>query len=491
MTKKEGGRAMAGTGNKTAAAEPDKLLSDIADYVLDDTPASAEALATAHLDLFDALGCAFLALTHPECGKRIGPLVDGMTAENGVPIPGTWLRLDPMSAAFNIGMMIRFLDFNDCWFGKEGSHPSDMIGGILAVTDHVSRRNQADGRAPLRMSQVLAAIIKAHEIQGRVSEHNVFRTHGFDSCTLAEVACSALFTRFLGGSRDEMINAMSNAFVDGPPVRIYRQAPNTGWRKSWSAADAISRAVRVATMAMRGEMGYPTVLSTPKFGFGDAYLGGNKVEFPDTFGSWIMENISFKLWPTEFHCQTALEAAITLHPILTEKLDEVERVDIWSHRYGMDVVDKKGPLMNPADRDHCLQYVVAIGLLYGDLEYKHYEDETAADARIDPLREKMVVTEDPDYSKGILSPEIRSSSAAVQITFKDGSQTDKIERIYPLGHSSRRSESVDMVGAKFRRNIGGRLSKDAEDRVMELFGDRERLAGLAVDQFMDGLALQE
>ena len=477
--------------SNAAPAEPDKLLSDIVDYVLDYEVASADALETAHLDLFDALGCAFLALGHPECGKRIGPLVDGMTAENGVPIPGTWLKLDPMSAAFNIGMMIRFLDFNDCWFGKEGSHPSDMIGGILAVTDHVSRRTRADGRDPLAMADVLSAMVKAHEIQGRVSEFNVFRAHGFDSCTLAEVACSALFTNFFGGDRDQMINAMSNAFVDGPPVRIYRQSPNTGWRKSWSAADAISRAVRVATMAMRGEMGYPTALSTPKFGFGDAYLGGNPVEFPEAFGSEIMEKISFKLWPTEFHCQTALESAIHLHPEMLPRLDEVEKVEIWSHRYGMNVVDKTGPLNNPADRDHCLQYVVAIGLLYGDLEYAHYEDEAASDPRIDPLREKMVVTEDPAYSEGILSSEIRSSSAALQITYKGGEQSEKVERIYPLGHSTRRSESVPKVGEKFQRNLGGRLDGATEQQVLGLFEDRKALAAMKVDDFMDLLALKE
>lgn len=471
--------------------EPDKLLSDIADYVLDYQVESAAALETVHLDLFDALGCAFLALGHPECGKRIGPLVDGMTANNGVPIPGTWLKLDPMSAAFNIAMMIRFLDFNDCWFGKEGSHPSDMIGGVLAVTDHVSRGNRADGRDPLTMADVLSTIVKAHEIQGRVSEFNVFRAHGFDSCTLAEVACSALFTNFLGGDRDQMINAMSNAFVDGPPVRIYRQSPNTGWRKSWSAADAISRAVRVATMARRGEMGYPSVLSTPKFGFGDAYLGGNAVEFPEQFGTEIMEKISFKLWPTEFHCQTALEAAIHLNPLMLPRLGEVEKVEIWSHQYGMNVVDKKGPLTNPADRDHCLQYVVAIGLLHGDLEYAHYEDEAAADPRIDPLREKMVVTEDRDYSAGILSSEIRSSSAAIQITFKGGEQTDKIERIYPLGHSTRRSESVSKVGEKFQRNISGRLDEKTEQKIVSLFEDRAALSAMAVDDFMDLLALKE
>jgi 2-methylcitrate dehydratase len=470
--------------------EPDKLLTDIADYVQTYTADSAVARETAHLDIFDALGCAFLALGHPECVKRVGPLVEGMTAENGVPIPGTSLRLDPMSAAFNIGMMIRFLDFNDCWFGKEGSHPSDMIGGILSVTDHVSRRNRAQGRDPLTMAEVITAVIKAHEIQGRVSEFNVFRRNGFDSCTLAAVACSALFTNFMGGDHETIINAMSNALVDGPPVRIYRQSPNTGWRKSWSAADAISRAVRVATMALRGEMGYPSVLSTPKFGFADAYLGGNAVEFPETFGSHIMEHISFKLWPTEFHCQTALETAIFLNPTILPRLDEIERVDIWSHRYGMDVVDKKGPLNNPADRDHCLQYVAAIGLIYGDLEYKHYEDEIAVDPRIDPLRDKMVVTEDPVYSAGILDSKIRSTSCAMQVTFKGGEQTDKIERIYPLGHSTRRSESVPMVGAKFKRNMSGHLDAAAEKRLLALFDDRDALAAMAVDEFMDLLALK-
>lgn len=474
----------------TAPVAPDKLFLDIANYVFDYQVESAAALETVHLDLFDALGCAFLALRHPECAKRIGPLVDGMTAEDGVPIPCTRLKLDPMSAAFNIAMMIRFLDFNDCWFGKEGSHPSDMIGGILAVTDHVSRRNRADGLDPMSMDDVLSYIVKGHEIQGRVSEFNVFRAHGFDSCTLAEVACAALFTKFLGGDRDQMINAMSNAFVDGPPVRIYRQAPNTGWRKSWSAADAISRAVRIATMALRGEMGYPSVLSTPIFGFGDAYLGGNKVEFPEQFGSEIMEKISFKLWPTEFHCQTALEAAIYLNPILLTRLDEVEKIEIWSHRYGMNVVDKKGPLTNPADRDHCLQYVVAIGLLHGKLEYAHYEDEAAADPRIDPLREKMVVTEDPEYSAGILSAEIRSSSAAIQITFRGGEQTDKIERIYPLGHSTRRLESVSKIGEKFQLNIAGCLDEKVEREIIGLFEDRAALSAIAVDDFMDLLTLK-
>ncbi|MBE89931.1 MAG: 2-methylcitrate dehydratase [Rhodospirillaceae bacterium] len=475
----------------TALVEPDKLLLDVANYVLDYKVESTLALETVHLDLFDAIGCAFLALRNPECANRIGPLVDGMTAEDGVPIPGTRLKLDPMSAAFNIAMMIRFLDFNDCWFGKEGSHPSDMIGGILAVSDHVSRRHRIARLDPMSMADVLLHIVKAHEIQGRISEFNVFRTHGFDSCTLAEVACAALFTKFLGGDRDQIINAMSNAFVDGPPVRIYRQSPNTGWRKSWSAADAISRAVRVATMAMRGEMGYPNILSAPIFGFSDAYLGGNTFEFPEQFGTEIMEKISFKLWPTEFHCQTALEAAICLNPIALARLDEVEKVEIWSHRYGMNVVDKKGPLTNPADRDHCLQYVVAIGLIHGKLEYAHYEDEAAADPRIDPLREKMVVTEDPKYSAGILSAETRSSSAAIQITFRSGEQTDKVERIYPLGHSTRRLESVSKVGEKFQRNIMGCLDLKAEREIIGLFKDRDALSAMAVDDFMNLLMLKE
>ncbi len=464
----------------------DAELKQIADYVLDYEVASAEAFDTARYCLMDTLGCGLLALRYPECTKLLGPIVPGATLPGGARVPGTDYELEPVQAAFNIGCMIRWLDYNDTWLAAEWGHPSDNLGGILAVADYISRQREQTGHAPLRMKDVLSAMIKAHEIQGVYALENSFNRIGLDHVILVRLASTAVVTALLGGSHTQVMNAVSNAWLDGGALRTYRHAPNTGSRKSWAAGDATHRAVRHALFALKNEMGYPSALTAPHWGFYDVVRKGQPFELKQPFATYVMEHVLFKIsFPAEFHAQTAVECAIQLHPHVKDRLDDIETVHLSTHESAIRIIDKQGPLNNPADRDHCLQYMTAIGLIHGTLTADHYEDEAAQDPRIDALREKMVVSEDRRYSVDYLDPDKRSIANAVQITFRDGSQTDKVEVEYPVGHRRRRTEGIPLLIEKFDANLRTRFSDHQTDEILALCQDHERLLDTPVPAFMD------
>src|SRR5579863_10329280 len=429
--------------------EPDQVLKDIADYVCDYKVKSAEAYKTARYILMDTLGCGMLALAYPACTKLLGPVVPGATMPGGARVPGTSHELDPVQAAFNIGAMVRWLDFNDTWLAAEWGHPSDNLGGILAVADYVSRKNVAKGKKPLSMKDVLTAMIKAHEIQGVLALENSYNRVGLDHVLLVRVASTAVVTRMLGGSREDVINAVSNAWVDGGALRAYRHAPNTGSRKSWAAGDATSRAVRHALMALKGEMGYPSALTAKTWGFYDVLFKGQPFRFQRKYGSYVMENVLFKIsYPAEFHAQTAVEAAMTLHPEIASRMGEIERVAIETQEPGVRIIDKTGPLANPADRDHCIQYMVAIPLLFGRLEASDYEDQVASDPRVDALREKMQVRENAAFTKDYYDPDKRYIGNAVQVHCDEGTSSPRVHVDFPIGHRKRRAEGMPVLVKK-------------------------------------------
>lgn len=472
--------------NLNIRPNPDALLVEIANYVLDAPEPSGEAWDTARLCLMDALGCAFAALAYPACTKLLGPLVPGTLVPNGARVPGTSYQLDPVAAAFNLGTMIRWLDYNDTWLAAEWGHPSDNLGGLLAAADWLSRAALAGGKPPLRVRDVLLALIQAYEIQGVLALENSFNRVGLDHVLLVKVASTAVSARLMGASRAEVIDAVSNAWIDGHALRTYRHAPNTGSRKSWAAGDATSRGVRLALMALRGEMGYPSALSAPGWGFSDVLFKGQPVKLPQPFGSYVMENILFKVaFPAEFHAQTAVEAAFQLHPLVSGRLDAIERVVITTQEPAVRIIDKRGPLYNPADRDHCIQYMTAVGLIFGDLTAAHYEDETAADPRIDALREKMVCVEEPRYTRDYLDPASRSIANAVQVFFAGGEQTANVEVLYPIGHRRRRAEAVPLLFEKFRENMAVRFADKPVQAALDLFHDPQRLDDIPVNEFVD------
>jgi len=466
--------------------KPDPLLVEIADYAANYAIASGEAYQTARYCLMDTLGCGLLALHYPACTKLLGPVVLGTTVPDGSRVPGTHYVLDPVTAAFNIGCIIRWLDFNDTWLAAEWGHPSDNLGAILAVTDFLSRRQTAEGKKPLTIRDVLTAMIKAHEIQGVLALENSFNRVGLDHVLLVRIASTAVATQLLGGNREQIINAVSNAWLDGGALRAYRHAPNTGSRKSWAAGDATSRGVQHAFMALKGEMGYPTALSAKTWGFSDVLFKGKPIKLARPFGSYVMENVLFKIsFPAEFHAQTAVEAAITLHPQVKDRLNEIEKITITTHESAMRIIDKTGPLHNPADRDHCLQYMTAIGLLFGKLDADHYEDATAQDPRVDALRAKMVVTEEPRYSREYLEPDKRSIANAVQVFFKGGPATPKIEVEYPVGHRRRRAEGMPLLVNKFKANLASRLPAHRVENVLNVCHDQARLEAMPVHEFVE------
>ena len=463
---------------------PDSLLQQIADYTLaTDRITSDEALETARLCLMDTLGCGLLALDYPACVKLLGPVVPGATMPGrGARVPGTAYELDPIQAAFNIGAMIRWLDFNDTWLAAEWGHPSDNLGGILAVADYLSR-----GGSTLSMRDVLIAMIQAHEIQGVLALENSFNRVGLDHVLLVRIASTAVVTRLLGGSREQIINALSNVFIDGGALRTYRHAPNTGSRKSWAAGDATSRAVRQGLIALTGEMGYPSALTAKTWGFQDVlFKGKSLIVPPQGLGTYVMEQILFKIsFPAEFHAQTAVEAAITLHPQVVGRLDQIERILIETQESGKRIIDKTGPLNNPADRDHCLQYMVAVPLLKGALTAEDYEDSVAGDPRIDLLRSKMEVVENLDFTRDYLDAAKRSIGNSVRVFFRDGTTTERIAVEYPVGHRRRRAEGIPLLLAKFEKNLRGRIATGEADEILKVCSDRQRLEATSVDRFMD------
>jgi len=466
--------------------KPDKVLADIADYVTRYEIKSKEAYDTARICLMDTLGCGLEALSYPACTRLMGPFVPGTIVPNGAKVPGTQYQLDPVMAAFNIGCMIRWLDFNDTWLAAEWGHPSDNLGGILATGDWISRKNVAQGKKPLVMRDVLTAMIKAHEIQGVLALENSFNRVGLDHVVLVKVASTAVATKMLGGTRDAIIDAVSQAWVDGHPLRTYRHAPNTGSRKSWAAGDATSRAVRLALMTLAGEIGYPSVLTAKSWGFYDALFKGKEFKLQRPYSSYVMVNVLFKIsFPAEFHAQTAVECALKLHPRVKTRLDDVKKIVITTHESAIRIIDKKGPLHNPADRDHCIQYVTAIGLIFGNLTAQHYEDKIAKDPRIDRLRDKMQCVENKQYSKDYLNPSKRSVANAVQVFFKDGSKTEKVEVEYPIGHRRRRGEGIPLLVGKFKTNLARRFTAKQQEAILELCLDQKKLETTPVNEFVD------
>jgi 2-methylcitrate dehydratase len=467
---------------------PDPLLLQIADYALDPGRAGgALALETARLCLMDTLGCGFLALGYPACTRLLGPVVPGATLPGrGARVPGTAHELEPVHAAFNIGAMVRWLDFNDTWLAAEWGHPSDNLGAILAAADYAGRSGEAGGRAPLRVRDLLVAMVQAHEVQGVLALENAFNRVGLDHVLLVRIASAAVATRLLGGTREQVVNALSNAFLDGGALRTYRHAPNTGSRKSWAAGDAASRGVLHAILALRGEMGYPGALTTKAWGFQDVVLRGKPLSVPaQGFGSYVMENVLFKIsYPAEFHAQTAVEAAVALHPEVAPRLAEVERVAVETQESGLRIIDKTGPLANPADRDHCLQYMVAVALIKGSLAAGDYEDGASADPRIDSLRSRMVVTENPGFTRDYLDPSKRSIGNAVQVFFRGGGSTRRVAVDYPVGHRRRREEGVPQLRAKFEGAVRGHFAGPRAGTIIGLFSDPARLDAMPVAEFM-------
>ena len=472
--------------------EPDQVIVDIAKYANEYEINSDEALDTARYCLMDTLGCGLEALSYSACTKLLGPIVPGTIVPNGAKVPGTNYQLDPINAAFNIGAMIRWLDFNDTWLAAEWGHPSDNLGGILAVADWLSRTRITEGQSPLLMKDVLIAMVKAHEIQGVIALENSFNRVGLDHVLLVKVASTAVVTKMLGATYEQIIDAVSNAWLDGQSLRTYRHAPNTGSRKSWAAGDATSRAVRLALMVMKGEMGYPSALSAKTWGFYDVLFKGKPFEFTQAYGSYVMENVLFKIsFPAEFHAQTAVECALALHPNnidlidTLEKIDNIDRIEITTHESAIRIIDKTGPLNNPADRDHCIQYMTAIGLLKGNLTAQDYEDEVANDPRVDALREKMTCIEKPEYTKDYLDPDKRSIANAVQIFYKDGSSSEQVAVEYPIGHRRRRSEGIPELIKKFEINLKREFDDTQSEKIMNLNLDIDLLQKTPVNEYVD------
>jgi len=465
--------------------DPDALLVAIAEYVCGEPCQSSEALETAHHCLKDSLACGMLALAFPDCVRLLGPVVPEAQLSSGVSVPGRSDELDPVQAAFNIGVLIRYLDFNDTWLAAEWGHPSDNLGAILAVADYVSKQRIKQGEPPLIIQDVIQAMIQAHEIQGVLALKNSFNQVGLDHVLLVRVASTAVVTRLLGGRQEQVIDALSQAWLDGGALRTYRHAPNTGPRKSWAAGDACRRAVQLALMTLNGQMGYPSALTAPGWGFQDVLFNGEAIALERPLGSYVMENVLFKIaFPAEFHAQTAVECALALHPQVANRLDEIERIDIETQEAGARIIDKTGPLNNYADRDHCLQYMVAVPLIFGELTAASYSDEVASDPRIDALRETMVVRENPEFTRAYFDPEQRAIGNAVQIHFKDGTQTERVSIDFPIGHRRRRDEGIPKLEEKFKHAIESTFEPDQASRIQALMADAKQLDRVPVPDFL-------
>jgi 2-methylcitrate dehydratase len=461
----------------------DSLLVDIATYVHSKEINSDLAYSTARYCLMDSLGCGFLALAYPQCRKMLGPMVPGASMQGGCRVPGTSSELDPVKAAFDIGAIIRWLDFNDTWLAAEWGHPSDNLGAILAVADYQSRVKGEN----VTVKDILTAMIKAHEIQGILALDNSFNRVGLDHVLLVRIASTAVAAKMLGCDFDQTVNAISNAWIDGGALRTYRHSPNTGSRKSWAAGDATSRAVRLALIAKSGEMGYATAMSAPGWGFSDVLFGGNAVTLAKPLETYVMENILFKIsFPAEFHAQTAVECAFQLHDDVKNRLDEVDRVEMETQEPGVRIIDKKGPLNNFADRDHCLQYMAAVGMIFGALTAEHYTDSVANDPRIDALRDKMVVKENESFTVDYYDLDKRAIGNSIQVFFKDGTSTDRIEVQYPIGHRNRRDEGIPVLEEKFKNSLTEVFEADQQQSILGVFAD-DGLNQMSAASFMDAM----
>ncbi len=468
----------------------DTVIAAIADFAVGDAQPSELAWETAYYCFMDTLGCGVQALRHPACTRLLGPVVPAGLVRGGARVPGTGYELDPVSAAFNIGAMIRWLDFNDTWLAAEWGHPSDNLGGILAVADYLSRAATLNAGEPITVRALLRSMVRAHEIQGVLALENSFNEVGLDHVLLVRVATTAVVTALLGGTREQVANAVSNAWIDGGALRTYRHAPNTGSRKSWAAGDATSRGVWQALLALRGEMGYPSALSAPTWGFYDALNRGRPFSLPRPFGSYVMENVLFKVsYPAEFHAQTAVEAAMRLHPQVAPRLAQIEHITIETQRAGMRIINKTGPLANPADRDHCLQYMVAVPLIFGRLSAADYEQEVAADPRIDALRARMQVRENADFTRDYYDAEKRYIGNAVQVFFRDRSSTGRVAVDFPVGHRLRRAQALPLLREKFAAGVRAHFGAEQAERIVALFAERAQLEALPVSDLMSALVL--
>jgi 2-methylcitrate dehydratase len=477
---------MTSTSGSAHPPDYDPALREIAEYVVNTDITSDEAYETARYDLMDSLACAMLALQYPACTKLLGPVVEGADMSGGVKVPGTHYRLDPVTAAWNIGAMVRWLDFNDTWLAAEWNHPSDNLGAILAISDYLSRTALAEGKEPMVMGDVLTAMIKAHEIQGILGLENSFNRVGLDHVMLVRIASACVSTGLLDGSLDDVCNVASHAFIDGSALRAYRHAPQAGPRKSWAAGDASARGLRLALIVDKGEIGYPKALSAPTWGFQDVLFKGNELQFTQGYGSYVMENILFKLsFPAEFHAQTAAEAAMTLHPEVHDRIDDIDRIVIETQEAGVRIIDKTGPLNNPADRDHCIQYMTAVPLIFGRLTADDYEDDVAADPRIDALREKMEVRENEQFTRDYFDPDKRSIGNAVQVFFNDGSSTGRVAVEYPIGHRRRRDEGIPVLVDKFEEALSRVFAPRQAEAIKAACADQQGLEAMPVNEFMD------
>ena len=467
----------------------DNIITEIAEYVDSYNIDSKLALETARNCLIDTIGCGLLALQFPACTKMLGPVVDGTTVPFAVRVPGTNFKLDPIKAAFDIGCSIRWLDYNDTWLAAEWGHPSDNLGAILSVTDFVSQKNIDKGEEPLYVKDILHCMIMAHEIQGILALKNSFNRVGLDHVVLVKVASTAIATKLLGGNLNQIKDAVSHAWVDGQSLRTYRHAPNAGSRKSWAAGDATSRAVRLAMIVLQGEMGYPGVLSAPTWGFEDVSFNKKAITLDQPLGTYVMENVLFKIsFPAEFHAQTAVEAAVKLHPLIKD-IDDIKSIEVTTHESAIRIISKVGELNNPADRDHCLQYMIAIGLLKGDLVAEDYEDDVASDPRIDQLRSKMDIKEDERYSREYHEPDKRSIANRIQIHFNDGTSSEVVEVEYPIGHKRRREEGIPVLEQKFKRNLELTYGKEKANLIFEKCINQEELEKMSVIDFQEMLTV--
>ncbi len=482
---------MTGNVDSNVRPDPDKVLVKIADYALNISIESKEALTTARYCLMDTLGCGLLALTFDDCKNLLGPYVENTQVPGGVRVPGTKHVLDPVKGAWDIGAMVRWLDFNDTWLAAEWGHPSDNLGGILAAADYISQKNVQLGKEALNIYDVLVSMIKAHEIQGILALENSFNRVGLDHVVLVKIASTAVISSLFGLTKEQTINALSQAFVDGQSLRTYRHAPNVGPRKSWAAGDATSRALQLVLLTLKGQIGYPSAITAPIWGFQDVLFKGKELRLPQEFGSYVMENVLFKVsFPAEFHAQTAVEAAVILHSEVKDRVNDIQKIVISTQESAIRIISKEGQLNNPADRDHCIQYMTAVGLLKGNLVAEDYEDDVASDPRIDLLRSKMVIEEDKRYSREYLEADKRSVANAVQIFFEDGSSTEKIEVEYPIGHRRRREEGLPLLIEKFKNNLGTQFSESRSEVILNLCLDESKLESTAVSDFMELIVLE-
>ena len=482
---------MSGNVETNVRPDPDEVLVKITDYVLNKEINSSEAISTARYCLMDTLGCGLLALTFSDCKDLLGPYIENTSVPNGVRVPGTKYVLDPVKGAWDIGAIIRWLDFNDTWLAAEWGHPSDNLGGILSAADFISQKNIEEGKDPLTIDDVLKAMVKAHEIQGILALENSFNRVGLDHVVLVKIASTAVISSLFGLSREKTIDALSQAFVDGQSLRTYRHAPNAGPRKSWAAGDATSRAMQLVLLTMKGQIGYPSALTATTWGFQDVLFKGNQISLPQEFDSYVMENVLFKIsFPAEFHAQTAVEAAVKLHTEIKDRVEEIKEIRITTHESAIRIISKEGQLNNPADRDHCIQYMTAIGLLKGDLVAEDYEDDVASDPKIDQLREKMTIIEDERYTREYLEADKRSIANSIEILYTDGTSSEKVEVEYPIGHRRRRDEGIPILVDKFENNLKTQFSEQRSEEILELCLDEEKLRATSVTQFMSMLTAE-